>query len=799
MKKLISVICAVMFIAMFSVTCFAEGAVYSLLDGDMKVTRAEGEQISNSERVWKTVYGEVTCADMEHGELRYTVYLPESYDSQKEYPFLLYLHGGSIGYHRSNGRTPWTTDLGNSEYAESIANSIKDCIIFAPQAPGAPQEIKDAKSAYWSEFASGMVTKFSVDNSASSPYLRAVEKMMENFLEKGISHNGSIYTVDASRLYVAGHSMGGIGVYTILRDCPDMFAAALIGSGIGDPDSVDLWKSTPVRIVHGTKDATISYKAAEVMIEALKDYPNVEIVTLVNGDHNIKPYLYGANWDDGINENFEWMATKDRDKVSIEGNSSKHTYVKSALDIPENTTVKVFFDGEEVVFPDEQPFTNTALKMPGGSSYSASNNIGIFIPVRAISEAAGFQVSWDEETQTVTAKKGHRVSTFTLGGDCRVNGKIRQCQFKFPHINDRVFVSQYGVCHALDCTMRWDDINRVIYFYSKDKFPMGSDLSQGNYSGANTESAKYQDFYSIAEKAFISPGVQEDFVPGGIAYRKDTNQFYVAGFFNTERHSAIAIIDASTGKITAQRRLLDADGSMHMGKISGISVSDKDIYLTNGDIVQRIALANIDSTSSNEYLRVEENINLNLGQACTNSFVEIKDGYLWVGNYYKASDKSYNTKANESYGFLIKGYKFDSSSGRLAKNDKAENDYIPDILYSLDNPEAIQGMTVAGNYIITASSYSGGRSVIQIYDKTKFVDSGEKITLDGMVQIPVISLNCENKLNAMSYIEGVTEVDGSIYALFSSASIISRRPDNVTATDCVWKIELEKLIGSLHN
>ncbi len=793
MKRLTAIICAIML--MLSVTCSAAGKMYPHAEVKTDMTATDGEVKASSGRVWKTVSGEVTREDMEYGELRYTVYLPNNYDANKEYPFLLYLHGGELGYFRTVGATPWSKDLnGSYKYAESIANSIEDCIIFAPQAPGAPNEIKDRKNAYWSEVpAGGIVSKITEDKSESSPYLRAVEKMMENYLEKGISHNGNVYNLDASRLYLAGHSMGGIGSYTILRDCPDMFAAAVIGSGIGDPGSVDLWKSTPVRICHGTNDKTIPYKSTEVMAEALKNYPNAEIVTLDNGDHNIKPFIYGANWDGGANENFAWMASKDRDTNVIEGDSCKHTTQKYYLDLPENKGIKVVFDGEEVIFPDEQPFTNTAVKMPNGSAFNAFDNRGIFIPIRAISEAAGFDVSWEDETETVTVKKGDRVTTFKLGGDCLVNGVNWPCYFNFPMRNDRVFVPMYGVCHALDCTMSWDDTNRVIYFYSKEKEPLGSDLGQGGYSGANTDTTKYQEFYTTAEKAFVTPGVQEDFVPGGIAYRKETNQFYVAGYFNTDRNSAIAVIDASTGKVSGQFALLNADESAYKDKINGIAVSGKDIYLTNGNKIQRISLADIKGASSKEYVKVEETVNFAIAQTCTKAFVEVKDGYLWTGNYYKADDKKYNAKANENYGFLLAGYKLDSETGRLSEESITENGYVPDILYSLDKPEAIQGITISGNYIVTASSYSNGRSVIYVYNKTKAA-SEDKVVLEGGAEVPVIVLNNENKLVAMPYLEEITEVDGSIYALFKSASISLRKADNVTATDQIWKLNIEKLV-----
>ena len=102
--------------------------------------------------------------------------------------------------------------------------------------------------------------------------------------------------------------MGGIGTYTILRDCPDVFAAAMIGAGIGDPETVDTWKDTPVCIYHGTNDTTIPYESTKVMAAALGDTGNVEIETLDGVGHNIKQYMYLRMNEEGKSESFSWMA-----------------------------------------------------------------------------------------------------------------------------------------------------------------------------------------------------------------------------------------------------------------------------------------------------------------------------------------------------------------------------------------------------------------------------------------------------------------------------------------------------------
>lgn len=312
MKRFLITMCLIVTMFSFCMTGYAKGVMYPHPEVETDITSNEGEEKSKSGRMWKKVYGTALRSDMEYGELRYNVYLPENYDSKKEYPFLLYLHGGSIGYLRTEGVTPWSRIL--YSYADNIADNIEDCIIFAPQAPGVDdsEDCTDIENAYWAGVSYAELKVLTENKDDSTPYLRAVEKMMADFLETGISHGKNTYNIDASRLYVTGHSQGGMGTYSILKDCPNMFAAAIIGAGMGDPDLVDSWASdTPVRIFHGTKDTSISFKCTEVMAEALEEYPNVEIIPLEGQGHNIKAFMYevGPGQD-----SLSWMAEQVRDE-----------------------------------------------------------------------------------------------------------------------------------------------------------------------------------------------------------------------------------------------------------------------------------------------------------------------------------------------------------------------------------------------------------------------------------------------------------------------------------------------------
>ncbi|MBQ7037075.1 MAG: hypothetical protein IJN74_06270 [Clostridia bacterium] len=107
----------------FSAATNAQGVMYPHPEVETEITVHEEGTLKNvSGRVWKTIAGEVVRPDMEHGALRYNVYLPENFDSKKEYPILLYLHGSSMGYRRNSKITPWSRDL--ETYSELIAKGI---------------------------------------------------------------------------------------------------------------------------------------------------------------------------------------------------------------------------------------------------------------------------------------------------------------------------------------------------------------------------------------------------------------------------------------------------------------------------------------------------------------------------------------------------------------------------------------------------------------------------------------------------------------------------------------------------
>jgi predicted peptidase len=89
------------------------------------------------------------------------------------------------------------------------------------------------------------------------------------------------YNIDESRIYLTGHSMGGIGTWYLGARHPEIWAALAPFSGFGDPSTIVQMKAIPQIIVHGDADPTVAVAGARAMVAELKkqgvEHRNIEV------------------------------------------------------------------------------------------------------------------------------------------------------------------------------------------------------------------------------------------------------------------------------------------------------------------------------------------------------------------------------------------------------------------------------------------------------------------------------------------------------------------------------------------
>lgn len=167
-------------------------------------------------------------------EIKARLFVPDNYNPDSLYPVVMTLHGsgesGTDNYTHvlvNHMATSWGTDVFQSEYP---------CFIFAPQCPNS--------GLGWS----------------NSGVYNSVMYLLDSLLEK--------YSIDTTRIYITGLSMGGNGTWSYLTKDPNLYAAAIPVCGwiSGDTEaatnSLESFSHVPVWNFHGAADNVVNTDAS---------------------------------------------------------------------------------------------------------------------------------------------------------------------------------------------------------------------------------------------------------------------------------------------------------------------------------------------------------------------------------------------------------------------------------------------------------------------------------------------------------------------------------------------------------
>lgn len=110
-------------------------------------------------------------------------------------------------------------------------------------------------------------------------------------------------SVDPSRIYIAGISMGGFGVWDALQRRPHTFAAAIAICGGGDPAYAERLINIPIKIFHGERDRLVKPIRSRAMYDA---------ITAAGGRKaslTLYPHLGHLCWNEALSSAglFDWL------------------------------------------------------------------------------------------------------------------------------------------------------------------------------------------------------------------------------------------------------------------------------------------------------------------------------------------------------------------------------------------------------------------------------------------------------------------------------------------------------------
>jgi len=116
--------------------------------------------------------------------------------------------------------------------------------------------------------------------------------------------------------------------------------------------------------------------------------------------------------------------------------------------------IRIVVNGEEISF-DAKPFIEEGRTM---------------VPMRAIFEAMGAEVSWDAENYTATATKGNHTISFSIDSTWIFDAgfvAVNNCEVAPKIVEDRTFVPLRAIGETLDCNVAWDEATRTVYVDEK--------------------------------------------------------------------------------------------------------------------------------------------------------------------------------------------------------------------------------------------------------------------------------------------------------------------------------------------
>lgn len=206
--------------------------------------------------------------------LRLRMQLPENFDSSKQYPLVLFLHGAGERGADNNLQLMHGAKL----FADAAVRQQFPAIVVFPQC---------AANDFWSNVEIGFDEKTKQRNFAfqeagnATPALNNVINWLQGYLNE--------MHVDRQRVYVMGLSMGGMGTFEIVRRMPNTFAAAVAICGGANTATAKQIRKTPFWIFHAADDPIVPASLSQDMIMALQqfyDAADMQFTMYPKGGHN---------------------------------------------------------------------------------------------------------------------------------------------------------------------------------------------------------------------------------------------------------------------------------------------------------------------------------------------------------------------------------------------------------------------------------------------------------------------------------------------------------------------------------
>ncbi|MBI3491292.1 MAG: alpha/beta fold hydrolase [Acidobacteria bacterium] len=175
----------------------------------------------------------------------YRTYIPTTYNGSKAYPLIVALHG-----------------LGGTEDAffDGYEKKLPPLAEQHGYIVAAPLGYRVDGSYGWG-----------LGNPPADPTTKRTQDFSEQDVMQVLQRVRQQYKIDERRIYLMGHSMGGIGTWKVAPKYPDIWAAIAPISGNGAPDTLERIRTVPEIIVHGDADPTVNVAGSRMMVAKMEE------------------------------------------------------------------------------------------------------------------------------------------------------------------------------------------------------------------------------------------------------------------------------------------------------------------------------------------------------------------------------------------------------------------------------------------------------------------------------------------------------------------------------------------------
>ena len=222
--------------------------------------------------------------------LPYRLYVPTGYSRAQKYPLIFWLHGGG-GRGTDNVLQISRNDAkGTHFWVDPESQRMFPAFVFVPQCP---------MNEMWAD---------PELNQPSKPLLLSIEAL--GAIQKEFS-------IDPDRIYLAGQSIGGLGVWALMQLYPERWAAALVLSAFDNFTNTDALVQVPVWVFQGDADRNVPVDLVRQMMKQLKKlHANYRYTEYHRADHDV--------WNLAFSEPdlIPWLSSQKRGQPYLPGPAS---------------------------------------------------------------------------------------------------------------------------------------------------------------------------------------------------------------------------------------------------------------------------------------------------------------------------------------------------------------------------------------------------------------------------------------------------------------------------------------------